>query len=469
MATAQPLAAPIRAAVYCRISRDDAGDMLGVRRQEKDARALCARKHWTVTEVFTDDDLSAWSGKERPAYLALLDAITAGSFDAVVAYDLDRLHRLPRELEAFFDVCDHAGLTLMATVSGDVDLATNDGRLVARIMGAVAKKSSDDTSRRLRRKNDEKAEAGLPHGARAFGYQADGVTVDELEAELLRQAVADLLAGESLNAIARRWNDAGIVTPQRSRPWSGTVVRSVLSNPRQAGLRVHRGEVVGPGVWPAIIDRATHDRVVAVLNDPGRRRRTPPRRKEFTGLIRCARCGQPMDRDTVRGTVTYRCHKRPGRDNCGGMSIAGVRLDEVLVEAVLQRLDGPDLAQRIRDTERGGESKLSAELQCIEGRKTELAELYAAGDIGRGEWMTAKKALEDRERAAKAGLARLTGTAALDPFIGKPGALRAAWGDLTVDRQRSVLAAVIDRVLIKPATKRGRGFDLERIDVVWRV
>ena len=91
-----------------------------------------------MADRYVDDDISAYNGKPRPEYRRMLADITDAAVDAVVVWHLDRLHRQPRELEEFFDVCDRAGGTALATVSGDVDLATHDGRFHARIMGAVA-------------------------------------------------------------------------------------------------------------------------------------------------------------------------------------------------------------------------------------------------------------------------------------------------------------------------------------------
>ena len=152
------------AAIYTRISRDDRGDQLGVMRQEKDCRALAEQKGWPVVQVFSDDDVSAFVPGKRPQYRELLEAIRVHKVDAVLVYDLDRLHRHPWELEEFFRVVDAAGLTQMASVSGALDLSNDDDRFRARIMGAVSKKSSDDQARRIRRKKDELAERGLPAG-----------------------------------------------------------------------------------------------------------------------------------------------------------------------------------------------------------------------------------------------------------------------------------------------------------------
>ena len=121
----------LRSAIYTRISQDD-GTALGVQRQEQDCRALAESRGWTVARVFTDNDVSATRAKVRPAYRDMLAGIEAGEFDALIVYDVDRLTRTPRELEDVIDLADRRGLAL-ASVGGEVDLATPQGRLTARI------------------------------------------------------------------------------------------------------------------------------------------------------------------------------------------------------------------------------------------------------------------------------------------------------------------------------------------------
>lgn len=58
---------PKAAAVYCRISDDRTGQRAGVQRQEEDCRALAESRGWPVADVYVDNDLSAYSGKPRPA------------------------------------------------------------------------------------------------------------------------------------------------------------------------------------------------------------------------------------------------------------------------------------------------------------------------------------------------------------------------------------------------------------------
>ncbi len=171
-----------RAAIYARISKDKVGAGLGADRQQDDCRELAGRLGWTVAEVFTDNDISAYSGKPRPAYRGMLEAIRAGRVDAVIAWHNDRLHRSPRGLEAFIDLVECSGVRVTVVSGGDYDLTTPEGRFTARIVGAAARKESEDRSRRVRRKHLELAEQGRP--ASHFGW---GVR-NEAERELVREA-----------------------------------------------------------------------------------------------------------------------------------------------------------------------------------------------------------------------------------------------------------------------------------------
>jgi site-specific DNA recombinase len=97
-----------RVGAYARISSDREGDGLGVERQLEDCERLADRRGWEIVERFVDDDVSAWSGKHRPEYERCLAALRSGELDGLLVYDLDRLHRQPRELEEFIDLCQQA-------------------------------------------------------------------------------------------------------------------------------------------------------------------------------------------------------------------------------------------------------------------------------------------------------------------------------------------------------------------------
>src|SRR5687768_4244349 len=124
------------AAIYARISSDQDGRGLGVARQVEDCRKLARDRGWTAAEEYVDNDASAFSGKARPAYQRMLTDLADGTRDAVIVYNLDRLHRRPSELEEFVVLCEKAGVTNVATVTADIDLGNDDGLFMARMFAA---------------------------------------------------------------------------------------------------------------------------------------------------------------------------------------------------------------------------------------------------------------------------------------------------------------------------------------------
>jgi hypothetical protein len=141
----------------------------------KDGEALAARLGWPIVREYSDNDLSAskYSHKPRQGYVQMLQDLQEGTINAVVVYDQDRLVRQPKELEELLEVCDRARAWHIAAVSGEIDVRNSDDLFRARILADVHAKESDNISRRVRRKQQELAERGRPHGGpRRYGYRS---------------------------------------------------------------------------------------------------------------------------------------------------------------------------------------------------------------------------------------------------------------------------------------------------------
>ncbi len=462
------------AALYARISSDIEGSGLGVARQLQDCRKLAESLGWTVGEEYVDNDISAYSGKLRPSYQRMLRDLREGRRDAVIVYHVDRLTRRPIELEEFVAALDTAGVRQVRFVVGDMDLGTGDGLMVARILAAMAANESATKSRRMKRKNEQNAAAGLPHGpARPFGYEPDKVTINETEAKVVRELVARFLAGESLRSLTIWLNDSGVPTVSGSpRGWRSPTVRGILLSARIAGLRVHRGEVVGPAVWQPIITVPTRERVLARFQQQTTTKRRAPRSYLLTGMLRCGRCGNKLfsarrDQDTRR----YVCLSGPDHGGCGRLTVVAEPVEALITEAVLFRLDTSELADAIAGKARADvQTALIAEgLASDRAQLEELAGMYAAKAITATEWLTARQAIEDRVHAAERDLATATDTTAISEVIGRGAQLGGQWHELSLDRQVAVIRAVVDHVVIAPVTKRDIKVDPTRITPVWRL
>jgi DNA invertase Pin-like site-specific DNA recombinase len=422
-------------------------------------------------ERFVDADVSAYSGKRRLQYERMLEDIEAGLIDAVVVYHADRLHRHPRELEDFIDLCQ-ARKTDLATVTGDIDLSTHDGQLIARIHGAVARKESDDKSRRIRRKHEELAAAGRVSGGgtRPFGYEADKRTLRPAEAEVIRECALRVLAGDSLRSLCIDLNDRGIATVTGTE-WTSQTLRRILMSARISGRREHLGEVVAKAEWPAVISAQQSDRIRAKLADPDRRTNRSARKYFLAGLLRCGHCQMKLyARPRDDGTRRYVCASGPGFGGCGRVTIVADPLEQFIAEAVLHRLESPRLPQAItrpRDDAKGAEWQ--AEVERTQKQLDELAGLWADAKITRGEWLAGRAPIENRQTAAKKKLAALNRTSALVPLIADAKRVREQWNAMTLTRQQQIAAALLDRVVVGAGRRGFNRFDHSRLRPVWRV
>jgi hypothetical protein len=347
------------------------------------------------------------------------------------------------------------------------------------------------TSKRGRRASNANGKAGsFSGGRRPFGYEPDGMTIrngsvpgtiDERTA--IREAVAAVLGGATVRAIAKDWNARGILTTA-GNPWAPGVLGNVLRSARIAGQRVHRGVVVGPAAWSGIIDEVTHRRLVAVLDarsPVGRRGRTP---WLLSGLVVCGRCGTNLvcNTDAGGGVRRYECRNAPGRRTpdgkppCGGLRIKAEPMEKALGFYATDRL--ADAKARAAALTGPDDSDELADLAEIEVMRAEAAEDRARGPrhggLDRQGYNDTMAALDRRQRDVEARLAAKVRDVVRFDFIDTEQFVGREWVEYTPVEQRQVLDAMIERVNVGPASVRGLNrFEVGRIDpdrrIVWRV
>lgn len=479
------------AAVYCRISRDAEEEGLGVARQEADCRALVAKAGWTLTEVYVDNDISASSkkGRPRPRYDAMLEAVKGGQVDVIVAYSNSRLTRRLRELLDLIELHNETGVAIQTVVSGNDDLSTADGIMVAQIKGSVDEGEARRTGERLRRKFLEKAQRGaVNQGTRPFGWGDDKRTLHPKEARLLRKAVRAVIDGVPTREVARQWNEAGVTTV-RGNAWNHTSVRQVLRSPRLAGWRVHlfgcaRCDFTGTseavtkhqkkaghtgrvkpiardasgapvrGEWKPLVDQDTFDALQAALDGRRPKERRGAVRYLLSTVLRCGVCGGRVHGfKTTGGGHTYAC----SADARPCVTIAGAQTDALVRLVVEQRLASVDLSgEAVAPVEWEGEARL----RQVPGQ---IAELMAAFKAGRVSGAVTWPAISDLE-AEQAALEKARPRAAATPAVATPE----AFPGLDVDRQRAVVETLLEAVVVAKAAHRGARWTPDRLEIVWR-
>ncbi|WP_169330615.1 recombinase family protein [Janibacter hoylei] len=450
------------AGVYVRISSDPTGQRLGVTRQRDACTQRAAQHGWRVHRVYEDNDVSAYSGKPRPQYEQMLTDLEHGIIDAVVVWDLDRLTRRPIEIEHFIDLADRKSIAL-ASVGGDVDLATDNGRMFARIKGAVARAEVERKSARQRAANEQRRAAGIQHvGRRAFGYTSDGTAIIEDEAAWIRKGVAALLAGHTVGAFVRDLNAAGVTTTA-GNAWKPTEARRMLSSPRYAALLVHDGTVIGDGAWPAIITVDDHRAVVAALADPARHGARPKETSALlVGVATCGLCADPTrvysTRSKGRARYYYCSTKRH-------LSRAADPIEEYVSDALLERLSRAPVEDLLDPADPALVASLRADETTIRARLDGIADAYAAGDVDELQLRRVSTRLRGDLEQVTAELTSLSRRPAVAALL-EHDDLETGWRETPVDGQRAILASLATVRLHSPG-RGARRLDPGTVQIDW--
>jgi len=456
-----------RAVIYRRISEDRTGLAAGVERQGDDCTETAARNGWTVVAVLTDNDISAYSGKARPAYRKMLGMLADGTADALITYHPDRLYRRLHDLGELIDIVQAKRAVIRTVMAGDVDLNTASGVLNARVVASVNEYHVAHMIEQVKRKKEQNVANGeYRGGARPFGYEADGVTVRPEEAAHVLAATRAVLQGVALRSIAADWAKRGIVTvPRRKRlpdgtrtepvslPWKAPQIRELLLRARNAGLLEAHGEIVRSAVWPAIVPEDEWRACRDLLLHPGRRT-TPGSARVWlgSGIYQCgiSGCGGTM-RGTTGGRAKepfYRCVEK------SHLARNAAALDDFIERLAVARLSRPDAVDLFAPAGDGKGAERAVQLAALRAKLDGFTEDYDADRITRSQYLDGTAKTLDRIAALEKQMAAAVTVSVLSSVpLGTPD-VAAAWEGYDLDRKRAIIAALMT-VTVLPAP-RGR-------------
>ncbi|HWJ86595.1 MAG TPA: recombinase family protein [Pelagibacterium sp.] len=123
-----------RVALYLRVSTNEQT----TDNQRRELEAVAQRAGWDVVEVFEDAGVSGAKGRDkRPAYDAMLKAVTRREVDMVAAWSVDRLGRSMQDLTAFLGELHGRGADLYLHQQA-LDTTTPSGRAMFGMMAVFA-------------------------------------------------------------------------------------------------------------------------------------------------------------------------------------------------------------------------------------------------------------------------------------------------------------------------------------------
>ncbi len=460
-----------RAAVYGRVSLDTGS--ASVTDQVRIMQEACEAAGYTVTHVLRDEGIGAsrYSRGERPDFAELRELIRTRQVQAVGVWEPSRLSRDLGTAVSLRDDCEAAGV-LLITSGGTYDMTSDGDRLALGVGALVAEQEARAISKRTTRGSDSRALAGRPNGKNNYGFarvygptgKLSHVVHVEEEAAILRRAAAHVVHGGSLSSMVKALNDEGVPSPDAAvaartgrKPrgsglWTIAGLRSVLASPASAGLRVHRGEIVGLAAWEPIITAEQRTKLLATFDA----RRVGKRRGGVwhwpSGLLECAVCGEPLRLTGKVDDVAYwQCAGRHA-----GIKDEAIRL--FLRDLIVAAVTGYGRTRPVQTDSRIQAAKDA--LEAAQERQKQAVAAYAAGRLP----LAVLEAVSDETQSLVRELR--DAVAVLDaPAVEVDQAeVLHRWDSLAPEKQREIARTVLGRVIVTPAGKGNRW--IETVDRV---
>ena len=398
------LAGSFRAAIYCRLSKDDDldGESASIANQRDMLEHYCEKQGWEVVEVYQDDGYTGLN-MERPDLKRMIKAIERRQVNLVITKDLSRLGRNYLQtgylIEDFFP---RNGVRYIAMNDGIDTLRENND--IAPFKNILNEMYSKDISKKVHSSYLLKAQKGEFTGCVApFGYRKDPedknhLLVDEETAPIVRQIFLWALEGHGPNFIRRRLEEQKVPCPtwwnrergfrnvrtkwEKKDPengrymWDFSVIKDILMNPVYAGAiasqkKDYRFKIgtIGekkPQDWIVVEQR--HEPLIdrksfAIVQDKLKSRQRPRQNGEtslFAGLIKCGECGKSL---TIRTTHAkhpqqiYACktYGAFGKTHCSQHRVEYDTLYRLVLNKIREcasaaLMDGEAIAGKLTDT-----------------------------------------------------------------------------------------------------------------------
>ena len=425
----------MKAAIYCRLSREDegrTGESESIQNQKSMLIQYALEKGLEIYQIYSDEDYSGID-RDRPEFNAMIQAAERHRFDVVLVKTQSRFTRDMELVEKYL----HGkfvewGIRFIAVVD-HVDTEDAANKKSRQLNGLINEWYLEDLSANVRSVLDHKRREEVFLGSFApYGYRKDPkakgkLLIDPEAAEVVERIFNMALEGMGARKIARTLNGEGVPSPAAYKQmqgipyhaagqstafslWSSPAIYQMLHNQTYAGALVqgrHRKLsyrtkktvwlpksqwVVVPGTHEAIVSRETFETVQQMMKSRTRSGAGgavhPLARK-----VVCGCCGSIMEQTSrppgadgvrvryVRCRMHQRAPERCGNKTCTDMSaLEGMVLERIRTYAADWSAPGkmelPEPEDPAIQRQQAKDSELRRLKQDVEKRNRAVRELY---------------------------------------------------------------------------------------------
>lgn len=312
-----------RVALYIRVSSADQ-----IKNSSMDVQADRLKQHckenYYLFRIYREEGESGYS-TDRLEFQRMLRDAEMKKFEMILVDKIDRLCRNIRDLVDVYTDLDEAGVGIKS-LSEPIDTTHPMGKYFLYQLGLFAEMERDWFRERSRKGREARWKEGKWHGGPPpFGYDYNSgsgmLSVNETEADVVRQIFVKYLEHRSLDQVVNYLKEEGIATRNGGK-WAQSTVRGILSRETYIGKQ-KQGEYEHFYEDLIIVDEEMFEEAQRILQD---RKKYSPREmypKTYADTMFCHQCGR-----MVHESMRYCCHCGGGLANIGNMTLTRTSLLE---------------------------------------------------------------------------------------------------------------------------------------------
>jgi site-specific DNA recombinase len=356
-----------------------------VERQRAQIEATVKVRGDDIVAITEDVDVSGAVSPFKRADLGpwLTEPRKIAAWDCLMIAKLDRLSRSLLDFATLLEWCTANG-KIIVSIGESFDLGTSAGRMMANLLATFAQFERETMSERRGaaavklRSNGHWGGGAIPFGYRTVKVNSHyELELDPAQVAVVEQIAADIIAGKSLNSIARSLNAQGVPTAQGGT-WHSSTLGLMMRNAALKGCVMHddqpvRGDDGMPVQREAVLGDGMWAKVQARLG-PARR----INRQDGTALldvIVCRDCGARLYLSQWMTNGKRTGYYRHNGKGCPSRAIPAAKLEELIEARIRVGMDGAHIPERI---EHPAEDH-AAELAQVDTAIAEIEALVTSG------------------------------------------------------------------------------------------
>ena len=415
-------------AIYCRLSRDDeqAGESNSIVNQKAILKKYAKEQGFRNIQFFVDDGFSG-ANFNRPEWQRMIAMVEADQIGVLLAKDMSRIGRNYLEVGFYTEILFPKHNVRFIAINSGVDSANQMDNDFTPFLNIINEFYVKDSSKKVKASMKQKGESGEYLTTNPpYGYMKDPDNpkkhwiIDDEAAAVVRQIFAWCMEGYGPSQIAHKLKDAKVDCPTvhwakmgRNAPakipddpydWAPRTISGILEKPEYLGhmvnFRTHRQsykskkKIENPqSEWKifenthdAIVDEETFYRVQELRKNKRRPARTG-KSNMFSGVVRCADCGEKLYYCTGNSFESRQDHfvcstsRKKGKEVCDTHFIRAVVLEEGTLQHMRMVISCvasyEDAFRRALGAKRSAEvrKELAAKRRMLQKSENRLAEL----------------------------------------------------------------------------------------------